>query len=72
MFEQCAREVLRLIDDDVRICPERIIKFCLKEVFKITQYRRQRKVSIRHQLLCQRALIVNRNVRIPAAGAQTL
>ena len=31
MFEQCAREVLRLIDDDVRILPQCIIEFILKK-----------------------------------------
>jgi len=35
MFEQCAREVLCLIDDDVRILPQSIIKFILKKHLEI-------------------------------------
>lgn len=35
MFEQCAWEVLCLIDDDVRILPQSIIKFILKKHLEI-------------------------------------
>ena len=70
VFEQSAREILRLINDDVRICPERIVKLLLEERLKLAQHRRQRQIAIRHQFLRQCALVVDRDLFIPAAGAQ--
>ena len=72
MFEQCAREVLCLIDDDVRILPQSIIKFILKKHLEIAQHRRERQIPLRHQLFRQGTLIVDRDLSVPVTGAQPL